>query len=36
MLRKGVLAASVLSVTAGGASAQEKRVVWFTKGFYPA
>jgi len=39
MLRKGVLtalAASVLSVTASGATAQEKLVVWFTKGFYPA
>jgi multiple sugar transport system substrate-binding protein len=39
MLRKGVIAAavaSVLSATAGGAIAQEKLVVWFTKGFYPA
>ena len=39
LLRKGVIAAavaSVLSAAAGGAVAQEKLVVWFTKGFYPA
>jgi multiple sugar transport system substrate-binding protein len=39
MLRKaiaGALTASVLSLAAGAAVAQEKLVVWFTKGFYPA
>jgi multiple sugar transport system substrate-binding protein len=38
MVHKGVIAAvaaSLLSLAASGATAQEKLVVWFTKGFYP-
>jgi multiple sugar transport system substrate-binding protein len=39
MLRKalaGALAASALALAGSPAAAQEKLVVWFTKGFYPA